>query len=82
MTADSISCDQWVSRHNRTGSLHQNRVLRISIGLIVTSLQLDANTEIITVFTTIKAGHTRMPCTLVEWHELHQGAITLDQKMG
>ena len=60
------------------GARHRNElgILRARIGRIVAAFQFNADGKIIAGFASFEIRHTRVPGAALEWHELHQLAIT------
>ena len=57
-------------------------VLDLSVGVIVGSLQLNTDTEVITVVPPAIAGAARMPCPLAQINKLHYLTAATDQQVG
>lgn len=56
-------------------------ILSVIEWLIVTSLQLDADGEIVAVFSPLILRPPGVPGTLIEWHKLHHFAISPNEQM-
>lgn len=59
----------------------QTLVLLIREGLVVTAFEFDADRIVIAIILTLKTGHARMPCSLVEGYKLLHASRALYEYM-
>jgi hypothetical protein len=79
---DSIAFDSRILVSQDVNQPIQRRILKIGIGLFVTTLELNTDTEVITVLAAPPLRHPRVPGATVGVHKLHELSAASDQKMG
>ena len=79
--ARDVCGDGRINRDKQIRHRRQLLVLRFGIRQGIRAFQLYADGKVIAAFTPLIAGDTRMPCTLIERHILHDFTITANQTM-
>ena len=82
MVNDSIVPDIGVLLCQGRQQLIQSLVLEVGIGLVITALEFNTDTEIIALLASLPAGDTRVPGPHVSGDKLHHFAGAPNQKMG
>jgi hypothetical protein len=81
MACQTLWGDVWPGRHYHARYTGQSIVLRICVGNLIGTFQLNANREIIALIYTIKTGPARMPGSFQQTDKLNTGAIPPDEQV-
>lgn len=79
MSGYTLPGNGWIKLLDFLRGLKQAAVLGVGKVLVIATLQLDADGEIITLLLAVKAGNTGVPGAFVKWHELDDCSVALNQ---